>query len=151
MFGKRDVMIDQEHERCGAASELKLQTRRDRLREKRARFGVRPRADAFARVVEQQREIEDKGIFQLARRVPDTARVSDPRLEQRVEFLDADQRVLVRGVAMKKLVLHQAGELPKLRKIASRENRPRASSEARARLRLCGERMRWKISRGALA
>ena len=40
---------------------------------------------------------------------------------ERIEFVDADQRVFVRGVTMKIFVLHEAGELPELREVTAEE------------------------------
>ncbi len=54
-------MIDQEDERA-ALFGRKLQPRCHALREKRARFGMRPRANAFPGVVQKQGEIKHVGI-----------------------------------------------------------------------------------------
>ena len=41
-----------------------------------------------------------------------------------VELVDADQGVFVRGIAMEKFVLHQAGELTEFRNVAAEKIDP---------------------------
>ncbi len=69
---KGDVMIDEEDQRAALLGR-ELQTRRHALGKKRARFGMGPRANAFAGVVQEEGEIEDIGIGQLLEQVPGRA------------------------------------------------------------------------------
>ena len=74
----------------------------------------------LAGVVQQQREIEDAGVLELLEKFRcSRASFGSVGVDERVEFFDADQGVLVGGVAMEKLVLHEAGELPELRDVAA--------------------------------
>ena len=84
---------------------------------------MRPRADRPAGVVQKQREIKNKRIRAVSRK----GRYDQLRILvscQRIELVDADQRVFVRGVAMEKFMLHQAGELAELRNVTAEEIDP---------------------------
>ena len=98
-----------------------LKTRCDALGKKRARFGVRPRPHCFARVMQKQRQVKNKRIVKSLKELPIRNQFRISRLRQRVEFVDANQCVLVRRVTVTKLVLHKAGQLAKLGNVASEE------------------------------
>ena len=71
-------------------------------------------AVGFAHVVQQQRQVEHERPFQLLeqRGVGGVGRRFG--LPDAVQLLEAHQRVLVGGVLVVELVLHQAGELAEL-------------------------------------
>ena len=54
-------MVHQEHERAALCGR-KLQARCRALREKRARFGMRPRANALPGIMQEKGEIKDEGV-----------------------------------------------------------------------------------------
>ena len=72
------------------------------------------------------------------------------RPHQRVEFFDADQGVLIGGITMKKLVLHQAGEVTELRKVTAEEIHSCIIRSVRPTSPFCA-RMPLNISRGRFA
>src|SRR5476651_935105 len=78
---------------------------------------MRPRRDTFAGVVQQQGEIEHEWVFEFLEQLSILNQLRIIGRGECVQLIDADQSMFVGGVAMKKLVLHETGELPKLRKI----------------------------------
>ena len=128
----------------------KLKPARDALRKKRARFRVRTRADRLAGVMQQQRQIKNERIREFLEKfaVLDQFRVLGSC--QRIELFDADQRVFVRGVTVKKFVLHQAGKLAELGNVSARKSSRCISRKARPTSPL-RNKIRRKISRGSFA
>src|SRR6266404_3912538 len=103
-------MVDEQHERS-PLRRGKSQSRRGALGKQRARLRMRPRSDRTAGVVQEQREIKNKWVREFLEERAVRAQLRLFRLHHLVELVDAHQSVFVRGVAMKKFVLHQAGEL----------------------------------------
>ena len=67
---------------------------------------MRPCADGLPGVVQKQSQIQDKGVFDSFKdfAIGGELRIID--LGQRIEFVDADQRMFVGGITMEKLMLH---------------------------------------------
>ena len=86
-----------------------------------AHLGVVAVAVGFAHVVEEQSQIEHEGPLQLLeeRSVGGVGRGFG--LPDAVQLLDAHQRVLVGGVLVVELVLHQAGELAELGQVLAQQ------------------------------
>src|SRR5260370_16867165 len=85
---------------------------------------MRARTHCPSRVVQKQSEIKHERFFQIFEKtaIGDQLRIVCPH--QRVEFVDAKQRMLVRGVTMKKFLLHQASQWAELRNIATEKINP---------------------------
>ena len=75
---------------------------------------MRASANRFAGVMQQQSQVKHEGIGQFLEKLPVLDQLAIFRARQRIQFVDADQSVFVRSVAMEKFVLHQTGELPEL-------------------------------------
>ena len=86
-----------------------------------AHLGVVAVAVGLAHVVEQQGQVEDEGPLQLLeqRGVGGVGRVFG--LPDAVQLLEAHQRVLVGGVLVIELMLHQAGELAELGQVFAQQ------------------------------
>ena len=69
-------------------------------------------------VVHEQREVECRRIVVLLEQLAIAGEFRIVAGEQLVEFVDADQCVFVRRVAVEKFVLHEAGEASELREVA---------------------------------
>ena len=75
----------------------------------------------LADVVEQHAEHQKLGLLDLAEDARGALRLRGLTGRQRLEVLDGEQRVLVRGELMVDIVLHQARERAELRQIAAEE------------------------------
>src|SRR5439155_16286847 len=75
----------------------------------------------LADVVEQHAEHQKLGLLDLAEDARGALRLRGLTGRQRLEVLDGEQRVLVRGELMVDIVLHQARERAELREIAAEE------------------------------
>ena len=84
-------------------------------------------AVGFAHVVEQQRQVEDEGPLHLLEQRGIGGCRGGFGLPDAVQLLEAHQGVLVGGVLVVELVLHQAGELAELGQVFAQQIRPRAS------------------------
>src|SRR4030095_16734592 len=120
---KRNVVIHQQDQHL-AFGRTELQATRHPLCENRARFRMRPGPDRFASVMQQQRQIKDKGICEFFEKVSVLDKLWIFGSRQRIELIDTDQSMFVGGITVKKLVLHQAGKLSKLRNILSEKIEP---------------------------
>jgi hypothetical protein len=89
------------------------------LREDRARFRVGSGAYRLSCVMQEQGEIENKGVFEFLKYCALGNKFGIGRAGELVQLVNAHQSVFIRGVAMEKLLLHQAGELPEFRNVAS--------------------------------
>src|SRR5437879_4633618 len=78
-------------------------------------------ADRAAGIVKQQSEVKNERLFQFLEKLPIGDQLWIIRAHECVELVDAKQGVLVRGVTVKKLVLHQTSELTKLWNIAAKK------------------------------
>src|SRR2546430_1431798 len=112
-------MIHQQDQHL-AFTRIELKTARCAFRKDRARFRMRPGADSLAGVMQQQRQIKNKRIGQLLEKLPILEQLGTFRSRQRVELVNADQRVFIRGVAVKKFMLHQTSKLAELRNVLTR-------------------------------
>ena len=111
------VILDEEAKQVGRG-DIQAEAPRDAVREHRAFFGVLPLfADALAGVMQQQREVKYVRTVQLLEHLGVLAVRRGLRLPDTVELFEADQHVLVGGVDVKELVLHQAREPAKLRDV----------------------------------
>ena len=74
--------------------------------------------------MQEQGKIKNEWIVEIFEKmtVGDQFRIAGP--DERVQFVDAKERVFVRGVTMKEFVLHQTGELAKLGDVASKKIHP---------------------------
>src|SRR6266487_2943142 len=116
-------MIHQQHELLSAGWD-QLQTSCNTMSEKRASFRVRTRSHAFSRVVQEQRQVENDWIGQLLKEFSILQELRVFGGDQGIEFLNADQRVFIRRVAVEKLMLNQTRELTKLRNIVTEKINP---------------------------
>ena len=117
----------------------------------RSGFGMASVVLGLARVVQQHGEVENvrpRDILQELTLYFEKG--GSVRVDNLVEHLDADERVLVGGIAVKKLVLHETGERAKLREETAEISRVRASCAAPARLVPLRERMASSVSRTAV-
>src|SRR6266576_4909465 len=142
-------MIHQQNQHL-AFTRVKLKTARYALRKNRARFRMWPGSDSLAGVMQQQRQIKDKRIGQLLEKFPIFKQFGIFRSRQRVELVNADQRVFIRGVAVKKFMLHQTSKLAELRNVLTRKSSRCISRKARPTSPL-RDKIRRKISRGSFA
>src|SRR5947199_9634330 len=78
-----------------------------------------PGSDGAPGVVQEKREIKNKRILELLEKCPVGTQLRIFCLYDLVEFVDADQGVFIRGVTMKKFMLHQAGELAEFRHVTA--------------------------------
>src|SRR4051794_19921071 len=79
-------------------------------------MGSRP--DAFSRVVQQQREIEDVWVRNLLEQISIRLQFRIIGLLERIQFFQTDKGVFVGGVTMEILVLNEAGQVTEFRQIA---------------------------------
>ena len=86
-----------------------------------AYLGVVAVAVGFADVVEQQGQVEHEGPLQLLEEGGVGGVGRRFGLPDAVQLLEAHQRVLVGGVLVVELVLHQAGELAELREVLAEQ------------------------------
>src|SRR5436190_24235720 len=114
------MVVHEQNERA-ALRGRKLKANSSGLREKRASLRMGARPDGAAGIVQEQREIEDKRVLELLEQLPVRPKFRVRRPEDLVELVDAHQGVFVRSVAMEKFVLHETGELPKLRHVAAQK------------------------------
>ena len=108
-LGHGEMVIDQKDQR-GKIGAFQPHPARHAHRVDRAGFRMALGVFRFAGVVEEHRQIEDVGPRHL---LQDGAVLREGRLggvDDFVEHLDANERVFVGGVTMKKFVLHQAGQ-----------------------------------------
>ena len=112
-----DVNVHEQHERFALLGS-ELEPARDALRIDGARLGVQARIRGLARVVQEEREVEDEGVFELLKNPLILRELGLGGVDHPVELLDANERVFVRRVSMEKLVLHEARELSELRHVA---------------------------------
>ena len=108
-LGEQPVVVD-EGDELALLGGGQLQAASDRRRHGRAGVFMVPAVLGLAGVVEQQREIERGRVVVLLEKVAVTAEFRIFRGDEFIEFVDADQGVLVGGVAVEELVLHEAGE-----------------------------------------
>src|SRR6266705_3205222 len=116
-------MIHQQHELL-SAGRGQLQTSCNAMSEESASFRVRTRSHAFSRVMQEQRQVENDWIGQLLKEFPILQKLRVFGGDQGIEFLDADQRVFIRRIAVEKLMLNQTGELTELRNIVPEKINP---------------------------
>ena len=113
-------MVHEEHQQA-AAFPLDLKAAADAAGEVGAGVGVVARVRGAARVVQQQREIEDARLLHLVEELLEKAEALVRFAGELVEPVDGAQRVLVGGVAVEELVLHEAVERAELRQVAAEE------------------------------
>jgi hypothetical protein len=92
----------------------------------------------LASVVQQQRKIEHQRIFEFLKDFSIVLQFRVLGIDDLIEFFDADERVLVGGVTMKKLVLHQTRELAKFRDVTPEKIDAVHGAENRANLAFAG-------------
>ena len=71
--------------------------------------------------MKQERKIEYVWIFDIAKERLVLRKLRILCIYQRIKLLDANKRVLIGRVPVKKLMLHQASQIAKLRKISSQK------------------------------
>src|SRR5438309_8566017 len=116
-------MIHQQNQHL-AFTRIKLKTARYALRKDRARFRMWPGPDSLAGVMQQQRQIKNKRIWQFLEKLSVLDELGIFGSRQRVELVNADQRMFVRGVAVKKFMLHQTSKLAELGNVLTEEIEP---------------------------
>ena len=116
--GKCEVVIDQENQRA-APLRREDHPRGHLLREQRARLRVVPRARGLPGVVQEDGEVQDRGVLELLEQLPVFRHLRVVAREQGVEFLNAHQRVLVGRITVKKLVLDKAEQRAELGEVAA--------------------------------
>ena len=104
-----------------AFTRVELKTARDALRKDRARFRMWPGPHGLAGVMQQQRQIKNKRIWQFLEKFPVLDQFGIFGSCQRIKLINADQRVFVRGVAVKKFMLHQTSKLAELGNVLTEE------------------------------
>src|SRR5437868_495643 len=83
-----------------------------------------PGADSLAGVMQQQRQIKNKRISQLLEKLAILDELRIFRSRQPVELVNADQRMFVRGIAVKKFMLHQTGKLAEFGNVLTEDIEP---------------------------
>ena len=116
-------MIDKQNERFSLLGG-KLKPFGHTLREKSARFRMRARSNGATGVVQEQSELKNERIFEIFEKTMISGEFGILCANKRVQFIDAEERVFVRGVAVKEFVLDQAGELSELRNVAAEKIDP---------------------------
>ena len=109
------------------------------MREKCAGLRVWTRAHPFPGVVQEQRKIKHEWVFEFLEQSVICAHLRIGRCAQRIQFIDADQGVFIRGVAMEKFVLHQAGERPEFRDVLPEKIDPMHHAQNRTRASFAGK------------
>ena len=117
-------MVVHQQDQHLAFARIELKTARDPLRKNRARFRMRAGAHRFAGVVQQQSQVKHERIGQFLEKFPVLDQLAIFRLRQRIEFVDTDQSVFVRSVAVEKFMLHQTGELAELGNVLPEKIQP---------------------------
>ena len=110
------VMLDDQSQRVRGGA-VEVETSRDPLRQLAADLGMSAGARGFARVMQQQRQVKHEGPFHAAENFRVIAVRRFLRLPNPVELFETNQGVLVGGVLVIKLVLHQAGQFAELRQV----------------------------------
>src|SRR5437764_4050456 len=87
------------------------------------------RADSFAAVVQQQREIENQRVVKSLENFTIGSQLRIVRLRQRIELIDAYQRMLVGCVSMQKFMLHQTGQLAEFGNVTTEKIDPMHHSQ----------------------
>src|SRR5439155_4463802 len=131
-------MIDEKDERLPLLGR-KLKTFGHTLREKSARFRMWPGADGSRGVVQEECEIKNKRVFQIFEEMTISDQLRIACSNQCIELIDAKKGVFVRGVAVKKFMLHQTGQLAKLRNITAEIIDPVHETERAADLAFPGQ------------
>src|SRR5437016_2341457 len=85
-----------------AFTRVELKAARDALGKDRARFRMRSRPHRLAGVMQQQRQIKNERIWQFLEKFPVLDQFGIFGSRQRIELVNADERVFVRGVTVKK-------------------------------------------------
>src|SRR4030081_2509160 len=85
---------------------------------------MRTRSDGPAGVMQKEREGKNKWVREFLEDRPVGAQLRVFCLHHLVELVDANQGVLISSVAMKKFMLHQAGELTELRNVTTEKIAP---------------------------
>src|ERR1700736_3649499 len=85
---------------------------------------MRSGTDCFARVVQEQRQVEHKRILQLFEKPAIRGQLRVLRIRERIELVDTEQRVFVCGVTMRKFVLYETGERAELGNVTTEEIHP---------------------------
>ena len=107
--------------------------------EQRACFRVWPRPDSFAGIVQKQCQIQNKWILQLLKNFAISYQLRIIGRDQRVQFVDADQRVFVGRITMQELMLHQTGQLAEFGNISAEEIDPMHHSKNAANFAFLGQ------------
>jgi hypothetical protein len=88
-----------------------LQARRHRLGEDRASFRMRPGANSLSGIVQQEREIEHVWVVNFFEQPAVSLQLRIFGRAERIELLDADEGVLVCGLTLQILEVHEAGQV----------------------------------------
>ena len=137
-FGKEAVVVDQ-HDQRAALLGGQLQAFGHAGGHHGAGFLVVAAVFGLARVVHQEREVKRGRIVIFEEQIAVAGEFRILAGDEVVQFVDADQGVLVGRVAVEKFMLHQAGETSELWQIASEEIGLVHETQDAADLTLAGE------------
>src|SRR5689334_7645985 len=85
---------------------------------------MRPSTYRLTGVMQQQSQVKHERIGQFLEKFPVLDQLAVFRVRQRIQFVDTDQSVFVRSVAVEKFMLHQTGELAELGNILPKKIQP---------------------------
>src|SRR5262249_42803790 len=97
---------------------------------------MRSRANRPPGVVQEQCQVEDEWIIQIFEDLAIRNQLRIVRPYERVELVDAEECMLVRGITMEKLVLHEAGQLPEFGDVAAQKIDPMHQTQRTSHLTL---------------
>src|SRR5712671_2926896 len=100
---------------------------------------MRAGADCPAGVMQEQSEVKNKRIFEVFEKMTIRDQLRIVCSNQCIELVDAKKGVLVRGVTVKKFMLHQTGQLAKLRNITAKIIDPMHETKRSAGLAFFGQ------------
>src|SRR5271166_3234600 len=87
----------------------------------RARLRVMACTGGFPGIMKQERQVKHVGILNLQKKRFICCQLRVLCIDERVQLLNANQGMFIRGVPVKKLVLHQAGQIAEFGQISSKE------------------------------
>ena len=147
-FGKEAVVVDQHDERAALLGG-QLQAFGHAGGHHGAGFFMVAAVFGLARVVHQEREVKRGRIVVFEEQIAVAGEFRILAGDQVVQFVDADQSVLVGRVTVEKFMLHQAGETSELGQIASEKISLVHETQDASDLTLAGEDGKEHLARGA--
>src|SRR5580692_377333 len=113
-------MVHQQYQ-FSSSFRRKLEPGGDLLSIERARLRMMACTGGFPGIMQQERQVKHVGILNLQKKRFICCQFRVLCIDERVQLLNANQGMFVRGVPVKKLVLHQTGQIAEFGQISSQE------------------------------